>query len=459
MLASLMLVSTVLASKILASKRLDTSTFGFSTLDASMLGSLMLDASTQGAPSAIYGLCVAFAIGLLIGIERERHKGEGATRGAAGVRTFILVALSGAVAERIGGIGIAVAGAFIGLAALAGYRRTQRKDPGLTTEVAMLVTFLLGVLAMRALPLAAALGAVVAVVLASKTRLHRFTMQTLTEQEMHDALLLVAAAVIVLPLLPDRTIDPWQALNLRTLWTLVVIVMAINAAGYVALRALGPGIGLALAGFVGGFVSSTATIAAFGDRSRASPNLLKSYASAALFSNVSTILQLAVVVGALSSSLLRQLALPLIAAAVAAIAAAVLGRQRVVVDGAHAEEIAPGRPFEPRHALSYVAIVGTVLLLAIVVHDWLGETGLLVAAGISGFADVHAAAASVAQLVAGQHIAANAGALPVLVALIANSISKFGMAWLRGGRTYALRILPGLLVIVAAFGASVMLKL
>jgi uncharacterized membrane protein (DUF4010 family) len=400
----------------------------------------MLDFSSSGSSDAIYGLCVAFAIGLLIGIERERHKGEGATRGAAGVRTFILVALSGAVAERIGGVGIAVAGAFIGLAALAGYRRTQRSDPGLTTEVAMLMTFLLGVLAMRALPLAAALGAVVALVLASKTRLHRFTVQTLTEQELHDALLLVAAAVIVLPL-----------------WMLVVIVMTINAAGYVALRALGPGIGLALAGFVGGFVSSTATIAAFGDRSRASPTLLKSYASAALFSNVSTILQLALVIGALSPSLLRQLALPLSAAAAVAIVAAVLGRQRIVVDGPQAEHITPGRPFEPRHALSYVAIVGAILLFAAIVHDWLGETGLVVAAGISGFADVHAAAASVAQLVAGQRIAASAGGLPVLVALIANSTSKFGMAWLRGGRMYALRILPGLLAIVVAFAVCIAL--
>ena len=83
-----------------------------------------------------------------------------------------------------------------------------------------------------------------------------------------DGLMLVAAATVVLPLLPDRAIDPWQALNPYKLWTLVVLIMAINAAGYVALRALGPGAGLALAGFVGGFVSSTATLAAMGDRSR-----------------------------------------------------------------------------------------------------------------------------------------------------------------------------------------------
>ncbi len=407
---------------------------------------------------AIYGLVVAFAIGLLIGIDRERNKGAGATRGAAGVRTFILIAMAGAVAERLGGVGLAVGGAFVALAALAAYRRTQRSDPGLTTEVAMLVAYLLGALAMRQIALAAGLGVAVALVLASKTRLHRFTVQTLTEQELHDALLLIAAAAIVLPLLPDRSIDPWGVVNPHTLWMLVVMVMGIQSAGYVALRALGPGTGLALAGFAGGFVSSTATIAAFGDRARATPSLLLGCVSAALFSNVSTILQLAVVIGALSPSMLRSLAVPLIAACAAAVAVAAFARRRAVVDGARAERVTPGRPFEPRHALSYVAIVATILLLSAIVHDRLGDDGLAIAAGVSGFADVHAAAASVAQLVAASRVPVGDAALPVLIALIANSLSKFVMAWLRGGNAYALRVLPGLAAIAIAFAAALWLR-
>lgn len=407
-----------------------------------------------GSLDAVYGLVVAFAIGLLIGIERERHKGAGARRGAAGVRTFMLIAVAGAVAERLGGVGLAVGGAFVALAALATYRRTQRSDPGLTTEVAMLVAFLLGALAMREIALAAALGVAVALVLASKTRLHRFTVQTLTEQELHDALLLIAAATIVLPLLPDRSLDPWGVVNPHTLWMLVVIVMGIQSAGYVALRALGPGTGLALAGFAGGFVSSTATIAAFGDRARAAPSLLLGCVSAALFSNVSTVLQLVAVIGALSPNLLRALALPLFAAGMAAVVVAALARRRAVYDGVGAERVAPGRPFEPRHALSYVAIVAAILLLAAIVHERLGDAGLAAAAGVSGFADVHAAAASVAQLVAASRVSVEDAALPLLIALIANSLSKFGMAWLRGGSAYALRVLPGLAAIVIAFAAT-----
>jgi uncharacterized membrane protein (DUF4010 family) len=401
------------------------------------------------------GFGVAFAIGLLIGIERERNKGDGPDRAAAGVRTFILVALVGAIAQRLGGVGIAVGGAFVALAALASYRRSRSVDPGLTTEVAMLVTFLLGVLAMTALPLAAGLGVVVAMVLASKSTLHRFIRDTLTEQELHDALLFAAAAVVVLPLLPDRAIDPWQALNPHKLWLLVVLVMAINAAGYVALRLLGAGAGLALAGFVGGFVSSTATIAAMGDRARAAPQWLAQCVAAALYSNIPTVLMLAVVMGALSPPMLRQLAWPLVLAGVAALASAALVRWRLAPASVDDRPVAPGRPFELRHALTFATIVGAILLFSAGVHHWLGDAGVRIAAGVSGLADLHAAAASVAQLVATGVVDAGEAGWPVLVALIANSLSKLSMAWLRGGRAFALRLLPGVVLIVVAFAVGV----
>lgn len=405
--------------------------------------------------TSLLGFGVAFAIGLLIGIERERNKGEGPQRAAAGVRTFILVALAGAIAQQLGGVGIAVGGAFVALAALASYRRSGSDDPGLTTEVALLVTFLLGVLAMTALPVAAGLGAMVALVLASKSSLHRFVRQTLTEQEVHDALLLVAAAVVVLPLLPDRAIDPWQALNPYKLWMLVVMVMAINAAGYVALRLLGPGAGLALAGFIGGFVSSTATIAAMGDRSRAAPHLLSQCVSAALCSNIATIVMLAVVVGALSPALVATLAWPLALAGLAALLSAWLVHARSASTDVEHHRVAPGRPFEPRQALVFAAIVSAILLLSAGVHRWLGDTGVQIAAGLAGLADLHAASASVAQLVAAGAIDIGDAGLPVFIALIANSLSKLLMAWLRGGRGFFLRLLPGVVLIVLAFAVGV----
>ena len=409
---------------------------------------------TFALPPELASVCVAFGIGLLIGVERERSKGDGPARGAAGVRTFLLVALAGAIAQRIGGVGLAVGGGFVALAALAAYQRSRRTDPGLTTEVAMLVTFLLGALAMRATPLAAALGVVVALVLAAKSRMHRFVRDTLTERELHDALLLAAAAAVVLPLLPDRAVDPWQALNPHKLWLLVVLVMAINAAGYIALRLLGAGAGLALAGFVGGFVSSTATVAAMGERARAAPQFTPQCAAAALCSNIATILMLAVVVGAVSPAMLARLTVPLVCAGIAALLSAALVGLRgrgARVDGV---AVAPGRPFEPKHALIFAAIVAAILLLSAGVHRWLGDAGVRIAAGVSGLADLHAAAASVAQLVAiGTVPSADAG-WPVCIALIANSASKLFMAGARGGARYLRLLLPGVVAIAAAFAGG-----
>lgn len=399
------------------------------------------------------GLAVALGVGLLVGVERERRKGEGAAAGAAGVRTFALFGLAGAIAALLGGVGVAVAGAFTVLAALASYRRSRAKDPGLTTEVAMLVVFLLGVLAMRQTVLAAGLGVAVALLLSAKSRVHRFVSNVLTEQELHDALLLAAAAAIVLPLLPDRAIDPWQVLNLRKLWLLAVIVMAINAAGHVALRAFGARTGLLLAGLAGGFASSTATIASMGARARANPELALACAGAGVVSNVSTVVQLAVITGTLSPPLLQALWPPIVAAgAVIVLFASVAAWPTRTVE-AHATQLA-GRAFEPRHVLVFVAVVAAVMLLSAAMLAALGDAALEWTLAASGLADVHAAAASAAQLVAVGRIGTGTAVPAVALAFAANSAMKLVMAFVTGGRAYAVRLLPGVVGMALAFGIA-----
>lgn len=398
----------------------------------------------------VKGLAVALGVGLLVGIERERRKGEGPSTAAAGVRTFALIGLAGAVAALLGGVGVAVAGAFTALAALASYRASRARDPGLTTEVAMLVVFLLGVLAMRETALAAGLGVAVALLLASKSRVHRFASTVLTEQELHDALLLAAAATIVLPLLPDRAVDPWQVLNLRKLWLLAVIVMAINAAGHVALRAFGARVGLLLAGLAGGFASSTATIASMGTQARENPRLAMACAGAGVVSNVSTVVQLAVISGALSPPLLRALWPSIIAAGAVVVVFALLAAWATRKVDAHGAPLR-GRAFEPKHALLFVAIVAAVMLLSAAMLAWLGDAALEWTLGASGIADVHAAAASAAQLVAVGRIDAATAVPGIALAFAANSVVKLVLALLTGGRGYALRLLPGIAAMVVAF--------
>lgn len=403
------------------------------------------------------GVAVALGVGLLIGIERERAKGVGPHRAAAGVRTFTLLGLVGAIAQLIGPVGLALAGLFAVGGVLASYHQTREHDPGLTTEVAMLATFLLGALAVRGTALAAGLGVVVALLLASKPRLHRFSRNQLTQQELHDVLLLTAAAFVVLPLLPDRALDPWQALNPRRLWILVVAVMGVSTAGYVALRLFGSRIGLAIAGLAGGFVSSTATIAAMGDKARATPELSSAFASAALVSNVGTVVQLAVVLGALAPPLLVRAAVPLLAAGAMTVLLAAFSSWRAFARPLDGIDLAGRRPYQPRHVLAFVAIVATVMLVATIARAQLGDASLPWVLAATGLADVHAAASAAAQLVANGQVDTQVAMLAIVAALTTNSLMKCVMAVARGSGDYARRLVVGVVLMLLAFVLAMLL--
>jgi len=284
---------------------------------------------------------VALGIGLLIGAERERRKGEGPDRAAAGIRTFAIAALVGAVAMLLGGgVILATAVLCVGALTLLAYQRARHVNPGLTTEMALVLTTLLGGFAIEDATLAAAVGAALALLLAGRNRLHHFVKGVLTEQELHDALLFAAAVLILLPLAPDRYLGPFNAINPYSLVLLVVLVMGINAAGYIATRFFGPRYGLPIAGLAGGFVSSTATIHAMGTRIRemgglgignagdktkgdeatasevasagsASMRLVRSATAGAVLSSVATLIQMILVLSMLQRELAMALMLPM----------------------------------------------------------------------------------------------------------------------------------------------------
>lgn len=395
------------------------------------------------------GLAVALGVGLLVGVERERRKGTGPDRGVAGVRTFTLVALAGALSLALGGEpAMLVVGLVVGLLAAAGYHRSRNEDPGLTTEIALLVTFLLGAMAMREPAVAAGCGVVVATVLAARTRLHRLAREILTEQEVHDALLLAACALVVLPLLPDEAVDPWGVLVPRRLWMLAVLIMSINALGYISLRLLGARIGLALAGFFSGFASSTATIGAMGARAREQPQLRGGAVAGATLSSVATVVQLVLVLAVTSPATLHALAWPLAASGVAAVAYGALFTLRSARQ-TDERELAPGRPFSPRTALMFTTVLGLAQLASAVLNDVLQDGGLFAASALSGLADAHASAVSAAALVANGSVSVDLAAVAVLVGFSSNTASKMVVAFVTGGVRYALTLVPGLLLMLA----------
>jgi uncharacterized membrane protein (DUF4010 family) len=399
-------------------------------------------------------LALALGIGLLLGIERERRKGRGPSRAPAGIRTFALVALLGGLAEQVGSAAvIAVAGGFVGLAAIAAYLQSPRDDPGMTTEVALVVTFLLGVLAQREAAVAAGIAVAVALVLAYRDRVHRLVSETLTEAEVHDGLLFAAAALIILPLIPDQGLGPNGAFNPSVVWRLVVIVMAVQGAGYVALRIMGPRYGLLVSGFVSGFVSSTATVAAMGARSIGEPKLLRAVVGAAVASTVATMILLGIVLAATSVKTLQHVLVPLVSAGFMAFAYAAVVAFRLVRTPAP-DSFERGRAFDLRIAVLLAGIISAVLIAAGALEQALGTKGVTIVAAVAGFADSQSAAASAASFVTSGKISAADAVVAVLAALSTNTVSKVVAAWTLGSRRYAVEVSVGLALVIGAAWAG-----
>lgn len=403
-------------------------------------------------------LAIALGIGLLIGAERERRKGTGPSRAPAGIRTFALASLVGGISLAVGGeLLLAVAALGVAGLSITAYRARSRRDPGFTTGIALLISLLLGALAVRQPTLAAGFAVVVAGLLAARTRLHRFVQDVLTEQELQDALLLAAAALVILPLTPDRPIGPLAILNARTLWKLVVIVMSISGAGYIALRALGPRFGLPLAGLASGFVSSAATIGSMGSRARQEPKLLRSAVAGAVLSTVSTVIQMAAVLLVTDRSTFLAMRLSLLFAGIAAVIYGALFMIKTASQKPDAVELT-GRAFNITTAVAFAATVSAILLASAAANRWLGSSGLAVAAGLAGFADTHSAAISVASLVAVEKITASDAVLPILIGLTTNTITKAVVAITTGGRRFAVEVIPGLLLVILAAWMGLVLR-
>lgn len=400
----------------------------------------------------IVSLTTALGIGLLIGTERERRKGEGPQRGAFGLRTFALASLAGALSFILGGVVLlAVAiGAILGLAGLA-YWRGASVHPGLTTEVALLSTVLLGGLSVTRPGLSAALAVVVAILLNARTPLHRFVRSVLSEEEIKDGLIFAAATLIVLPLLPNEGLGPFGALNPHAIWLIVILVMVIGALGHVAVRLLGARFGLPLAGLASGFISSTATIASMGPRTRQSRDQLWPAAAGAVLSTVSTIVELALVLAATNFKTLAYVAMPLASGGAAALLYGIVF-SLFALRGNKEALSEPGRAFSPTTAAIFAAILAAILLITRIMEEWYGASGTAAAAALAGLANTSAAAVSVAALAGTGKITAMDAALPILLALSANTLTKAVLALATGSRGFALTVVPGLaLVLIAAW--------
>ena len=408
---------------------------------------------------------VALAIGLLLGFERERGH---ARELPAGSRSFALLSLVGAVAASMGSwavvVGLATVGALLALA----YNRTSKHDPGTTTEIAALVAYLLGALAYTRPAMAGALAVIVVVLLMSKDRIHRFAREIVSEVELEDAIKFFVVAFVILPLLPDKPLGPYGALNPAKVWLLVVLLTGIGWIGYIGVRALGPGRGMLVTGLAGGFVSASATTASMGRLSRTVEGVRAPLAGA-LFASVSTFVQLLIVLSVVNPEVVGRLWPAAVAGGVvlAGIAAFVYRGARkdpaqradtagedACADGA---AVPASRPFALRPALILAAVLTFALLVGRWGADALGPNGAVLAAYAAGLADAHAGSVAAASLAARGDITTNTALLAIAAALGSNLIVKAVLAFTAGGRRFGMGFLAGMAGPTVVFAAAITL--
>lgn len=400
-------------------------------------------------------LLIALGLGLLVGLQKERSKSL-----LAGLKTFGLVTVFGAMAAVLStalGPWIVVGGllSVTALMVTGNYVLVHEgsTDPGQTTEVAIALMYLVGVLAVIGpMEVAIVLGSVTAVLLHLREELKSFV-QRLTDRDVHAFMQFVLISLVILPVLPDRTYGPFQVLNPRQIWWMVVLIVGINVAGYAALRLFGARAGTALAGLLGGVVSSTATTFSYARTTRTQPERSDTAVAIVWIASGVVFVRILIEVAAVAPGFVGTVAGPMIVMLlVFAILAAVVWHSAARPGKTPLD---PGNPSELKPALLFAAMYAAVLLAVAAAARYLGGAGLYAAAAISGLTDIDAITLSTSQLVEAGRVEASVGWRLILVASLSNLAFKVGVVSALGSRAM-LRRFGSLVATAVAVGVALL---
>jgi uncharacterized membrane protein (DUF4010 family) len=405
---------------------------------------------------------VALALGFLVGFQREFSFNEKEKEHAAGVRTFSLLAIMGAIAADfsmrmqtpwIFGIAILVVAVLLGL----NYHHESRKSPsGLTTEVVAILVMFIGALSVIGeLRLAVFLGIIITIVLSAKQELHGFAGR-ITKGDLNASLKFAVISAIVLPLMPNQVWgdSPWNILNPFKIWLLVVFISGISFIGFILMKWLGAARGIGLTGLIGGLASSTALTLSFTQRSKDRAELSPSYAMAILLSwavmFVRVLIEVAVVYPPLVPKVMPAL---LVMGAVAALFAWILYKKRQQKETLR-RGMQLANPFELLPAIKFGLLFTVMLVLVKVAQAGLGDAGIYISSFLSGLADADAMVLSAAELISQGVMDLDLARDAVILALLANTLSKGVMVIFLGTKELRRAIIPAYIVLLVS-GAAV----
>jgi uncharacterized membrane protein (DUF4010 family) len=400
-------------------------------------------------------LLLATAIGLLMGLERERRPAA-----LAGVRTFgltgLLGALAGLLAEQFATPGMLIAG-FVLVATMiiaANFRQPEPNDPGTTSVVALLVCYCLGALVWAGQGrLAVMAGVGTTMLLYFKSEL-RGVASRLTPQDWRSILQFAVLSLIILPILPDHGFGPYGAINPHQVWLMIVLISGVSLTGYAALRLVGARFGAPLLGVLGGLVSSTATTMVFARHARENPAMAPTATLVILLANLVMVVRILAIVGALSPTVMPLLATGcLLATLVGVIVIAMDWRRLAAQEGLPVPQTR--NPTELRAAIGFGLLYALVLLCAAWLSDVAGQRGLYLLAFASGLTDVDAITLSTLRLLNLGKVEATPAAIAILLAMLANLTFKTGLAFGLGGRMLGWRVVGGMLAVGAGLAGGI----
>ncbi len=435
-------------------------------------------------PSDWWHLGVSIAVGLLVGLERERSGHP-----SFGARTFGIAGLIGGISAAISPIVAAGALLTAGVIGASARLRDENSDVGTTTEIALAAVICMGALSWTSPALAVGAAVAMLTLLWAKKPIRHLAEDLITDSDERDALIFFVAAFIILPLLPDTDLGPFGALNPHRIWTIVVLLTATGWVGYIASRILGPRRGLAITGLAGGFVSGSATTAAMAHRAK-DHQVENDALAAAVLASLSSLLLLSSICWFVSPDVLRALLPSVIAGAITLLlmaGAAILRHSRISgvfhpvppgvnrlkrssrveaprvetepaqTDQEPTEEPITPRPFDPKPVL----LLTTVLTLALLLGRWgaatFGTAGITAVSALIGLADSHAAALAAAQLQAAGTITTRAAVIGIGAALGANMLVKMLLAFAAGGLRVGARFTTLMILPVVTFAVSLYL--
>lgn len=397
-------------------------------------------------------LGISLGLGLLVGLQRERSDSR-----LAGFRTFALVTMLGTLCALTSiqtGSWIVPAG-LVALAAVivvgnVAKIRLGEKDPGLTTEVAMLLMFGVGAyLPTGHTAVAVALGGGVAVLLHLKPQMHSFASR-IGDTDFKAIMQFVLITLVILPVLPDKAFGPYAVLNPHRIWLMVVLIVGISLAGYVIYKLFGQRAGTLLGGFLGGLISSTATTVSYSRRARKVPEASGLAVLVIVIASTVVFLRVLVIIASVAPATLRGMGPPL---------ATMLGVLTVVATAkllARRHEQAPmpvqDNPSEIKSALFFALLFAVVLLVAAAAKENFGDRGLYVVGVLSGLTDMDAITLSTAQMVGSGKLDSNTGWRVILVAAMSNLVLKGATIALLGGRQLLGKAASFFIIALAAGG-------